>query len=131
MGVVDDRDEHFAGAMDFKSLLDQEPFAAMVVTLELNLKGFAEDPEGIVIGMQGAIDDGGDHPFGIMLEEGVLEHGLARARLAQDQAEAALLGVDLQDVEDLLLMGEQGDRLGIEGMALDAEMGADHKTARS
>ena len=43
MGVIDDRDEHFAGAMDFEGFLDQEAFAAMVAPFELDLKGFAED----------------------------------------------------------------------------------------
>src|SRR6266566_2810468 len=50
MGVVDDRHQQLAGAMDAKGFLDQEPFTAMVAALELNLKSFAEDTQGVVIG---------------------------------------------------------------------------------
>jgi hypothetical protein len=41
------------------------------------------------------------------LEEGLFEHALAGAGFAQDQAQAALLGVDAQDVEDFLLVNQQ------------------------
>ena len=43
MGVVDDGDEHFAGAMDAEGFLHQEPFAAVIVAFELNGKNLAED----------------------------------------------------------------------------------------
>jgi hypothetical protein len=39
-----------------------------------------------------------------------------------------LLGVDAEDVQDLLLVFEQGEVLGVEGVALETEMGADHKS---
>jgi hypothetical protein len=39
---------------------------------------------------------------------------------------AALLDVDPQDVEDLLLMFQQGKVLGVEGIALETEIGANH-----
>jgi hypothetical protein len=57
----------------------------------------------------------------------VLQNTFAGARFAQHQAEAALLGMDKEDVEDFLLVGQQRDGLGVEGMALEAKMGADHK----
>src|SRR5438045_4138446 len=57
MGVVDDGHQQLAGAMDAKGFLDQEPFATVVAALELNLKSFAEDAQGIVIDVESAVDD--------------------------------------------------------------------------
>lgn len=127
MSIVDDGDEHFARAMDFKSFLNEKPFAAVIVAFELELKSATENAEGVVIGVKGAIDHGSDHPFGIVVEERMFEHALAGARFAKNQAEAALLGVNVEDVEDLLLMGKERDGLGIEGMALQAEMRTNHR----
>ena len=61
-----------AGAMDFEGFLDQQPFAAMVVAFELDLKGLAEDAQGIVIGVQGAVDHRGDQAFGVVVEQACL-----------------------------------------------------------
>jgi len=47
--------------MDAEGLLDEQAFAAMIVALELDLKGFAEDAEGVVVSVEGAVDHGGDH----------------------------------------------------------------------
>lgn len=127
MGVINDGDQHFAGTMDFEGFLHEQAFTAMIAALELELESAAQDAQGVVIGVEGAIDYRSDHAFGIVIEQGLLEHAFAGARLAQDQAEAALLSVDDEDVEDLLLMGQQRDGLGIEGVALQAEVGADHK----
>jgi hypothetical protein len=126
MGVVEDRDEQLAGAMDFEGLLHQESLAAMVVTLKLDLEGFTEDAQGVVIGVERAVDDRRDEAFGIMLEQRLFEDAFAGARFAEHQTQAALLGVDAKDVEDFLLVREQGDRLGVEGLALQAEVSADH-----
>jgi hypothetical protein len=126
VGVVNDGDEHLAGAVDAEGVLDQEAFAVMVAPGELDLEGFAEDAERVVVGVEGAVDHRGDHAFGVVGKQGLFQDALAGARFAQDEAEAALLGVDVEDVEDLLLMGQQGERFGVEGMALEAEVGADH-----
>ena len=126
MGVVDDGDEQLTGAMDFAGFLDQQSLAAMVVTLERDLEGFTEDAQGVVIGVERAVDDRRDEAFGIMLEQRLFEDAFAGARFAEHQTQAALLGVDAKDVEDFLLVREQGDRLGIEGLALQAEVSADH-----
>ena len=107
VGVVDDGHEHFAGAMDAEGFLDQQAFAVVVAALELDLEGLAEDAQGVVIGVEGAVDDGSDHAFGVVGEERLFEDAFAGAGFAQHQAEAALLGVDAEDVEDLLLVGEQ------------------------
>jgi hypothetical protein len=116
VGVVNDGDEHFAGAVDAEGFLDQQAFAAMVVALKLDLEGLAEDAQGVVIGVQGAVDNRGDHAFGVVVQEGLFEHAFAGAGFAQDQAEAALLGVDSEDVEDFLLVGQQREGFGSKGL---------------
>ena len=104
VGVVNDGDEHFAGAMDAEGLLDQQAFAVMVAALELDLERLAEDAQGVVVGVQGAVDDRGDHAFGVVVEQRLFEDAFAGAGFAEHQAEAALLGVDAEDVEDFLLV---------------------------
>ena len=42
-------------------------------------------------------------------------------------AKAALLGVDFEDIEDFLLMGEQADGFDVEGISLNTEVRTDHK----
>jgi hypothetical protein len=127
MGVVDDGDQHFAGAVDFEGFLDQEPLAVVVVALELDLEGFAEDAQGVVISVEGAVDDRGDQPFWVVVQKRLFEDRLAGAGLAQHQAQAALLGVDPEDVEDFLLVSQEREGFGVEGVALQAEVGADHR----
>ena len=51
-----------------------------------------------MISVKGAVDDGRYHPLGIVVEQRLFEHTLAGAGFAQNQAEAALLGVDAEDV---------------------------------
>ena len=126
VGVVNDGHEHFAGAVDAEGFLDQEALAVVVAALELDLESLAEDAQGVVIGVQGAVDHRGDHAFGVVVEEGLLEDALAGAGFAQHQAEAALLGMDSEDVEDFLLVSQQGEVFGVEGIALETEVRADH-----
>jgi hypothetical protein len=42
VGVVNNGHEHFAGALDPKGFLDQQPFAVVIAALELDLEGFAD-----------------------------------------------------------------------------------------
>jgi len=122
MCVVNDGDEHSAGSVKAERFLDKEAFAFTVAAVELDLKGFAEDAQGVVIGVECAIDDGRDHALLVMGDKGVLEHALAGAGFAQDEAQAALLGMDAEDVEDLLLVSEQGYGFGFEGIASEPEV---------
>jgi hypothetical protein len=92
MSVVDDGHEEFGGAVETEGLVDQKPLAVVVVAAELDLKGLAEDAQGVVIGVKGAVDDGGDDALGVVLSERFLEDGLATARFAQNQTETALFG---------------------------------------
>ncbi len=128
VGVVDNGDEHFAGAMDFEGLLDEQPFAAMIMAFELDLESLAKDAQGVVVSVKGPVDYGSDHAFGILIDQRLLEDAFACARLAQKQTEAALLGVNAEDVEDFLLMREQRDGLGVERISLEAKVRANHKS---
>jgi len=111
VGVVDDGHEHLAGAVDLVGLLDEEFLSAVVRAGELDLKGRAEDAQGVMVGVKGAVDDGGDEAFGVVFEQGVFEDALARAGLAADEAQAALQGVDLEYVEDFLRVEAKGCEL--------------------
>src|SRR5271169_6110294 len=112
--------------MDAEGLLHQQAFAVMVSPLKLDLKGFAEDAERVVIGVQRAVDDRGDHAFGVVRQEGLFQDAFAGAGFAEHQAQATLLSVDAKNVEDFLLERQQRDGLRVEGIALETKMGADH-----
>ena len=126
MGVVDDGHEHLAGALDLVGFLNEHALAAVILAGELDVECFAEDAEDVVVGVECPVDDGGDDAFGIVFDEGVFEDAFAGAGFSQDEAESALLGVDLQDVEDFLLVGQQGDGVAVEGITLESKVGADH-----
>jgi len=66
----------------------------MVAAFELDLEGLAQNAQSVVIGVKGSVDDGSDHAFGIVGEQGLFEDAFARARFAQNETETALLGVD-------------------------------------
>ena len=112
--------------MDAEGVLDEQAFAVMVAAFELDLEGFAKDAQRVVIRVQGAIDHRRDHPFGVVGEEGLFEDALAGAGFAQHEAEAALLSVNAEDVEDFLLVRQERDGFRVEGMTLETKVGADH-----
>ena len=64
--------------------------------------------------------------FGSCWTSAVFDDALAGAGLTDDEAQAALLAVDAQGIEDLLLMGQQAGVVLGEGAALEAKMCADH-----
>jgi hypothetical protein len=130
MGVINDGNEQLSGTVETEGMSHQKAFAVMIASFKLNLKGLAEDTQGIVVGMQGAVDHGCDHAFGIMAKKGLFEDTFAGAGLAEHQAKTTLLGVNQEDVEDFLLMGQEGGGFGVEGMALEAEVGTKHKKMR-
>jgi len=92
------------------------------MSVEVDFKGRAENTQGVVVGVEGTIDHGGDHAFGVMGEKGGFENAFSGTGFADDQAETTLLGVDEEDIEDVLLVGEQGQGFVVEGMALKAEV---------
>jgi len=127
VGIVNDGYQHFAGAVNAEGLLDEQPFAVMIAALELDLERFAKDAERVVVGVQSAVDHRRDHAFGVMGQERLFEDTFAGAGFTEHQTQPALLGVDAEDVEDFLLVSQQCDRFGVEGIALEAKMGTDHK----
>ena len=109
VGVVDDGGEHLAGGVQATRFGDETPLAAHVVPLGFDLKRLAQDTERGVVGVQGAIDDRRDEALGVEFAQGALEHALAGAGLAHDEAETSLLAVHADDVEHLLLVGQKRD----------------------
>lgn len=103
----------------------------LLVALELDLESLAEDAQGVVIGVKGAVDDGCDDAFGILVQEGLFQNALAGAGFAQDQTEPALVGMDFEDFENLLLVGKEGKAFEIEGITLETKMSSDHKAGGS
>ena len=75
---------------------------------------------------EGAVDDRRNPAFGVVRQEGLFEDAFAGAGFTEHQTEAALLGMDAEDVEDFLLVRQQRDGFRVEGIALQAEVGADH-----
>jgi hypothetical protein len=61
-----------------------------------------------------------------MGQERLFQNAFAGARFAEHQTQTALLGMDAEDVEDFLLVGQQRDGFRVEGIALETKMGADH-----
>jgi hypothetical protein len=74
MGVINDGDEHFAGPVDAEGLLDEKAFTPMIVALELDLKGFAEDAERVVVSVERAVDHGCDHAFGVVIQQRLFQN---------------------------------------------------------
>jgi|TARA_B110001454_G_scaffold193323_1_gene194145 hypothetical protein len=62
-----------------------------------------------------------------MIDEGVFENGFTGAGMTENETETALLSMNQEDVEDILLVVEQGDMLRIEGVLLETKMGTNHK----
>jgi hypothetical protein len=76
--------------------------------------------------VQCAGDDGRDESLRVEGLESVFEDGFACAGLTHDEAEAALLAVDAQGIEDGLLMRQEFDFLRVEGISGQSEVGFDH-----
>jgi len=104
MGVIDDGNDGFAFVVEVAGFGDEACFASMVIAVYVDLHGLAKEAQEAGPGVEGAVDDGGDPLFGVVVDDGVFEDGFAGAGLAEDEAEAALLGVDFEDVEVALLV---------------------------
>src|SRR5579863_6653350 len=112
--------------VDAPRLLDQPALAGEVSSVGIDLERLAEDAQGAVIRVQGPVDHGREQALRVMTAEGLLDDALARAGLADDDAQPPLLAVYAQRVEDLLLHREQRRRVVAEWVALETEVGADH-----
>ena len=115
-----------AGVVEAEGLLDEPAFALEGGAFKLDAEGVAEDLDGVGVGVQGA-GDGGDQvlAFGEALQ-GLLDDAFAGARLAEHEAEATLLAMDLEGVVDLALLGQQFQLAQVEGGLGQSVEGSDH-----
>ena len=128
VGVIDDGDDGFSFVVEVAGFGDEACFAAVVVAVDVDLHGLAEEAQEAGPSVKGTVDDGGNPLFGVVVDDGVFKDGFARAGFAEDEAEAALLGVYFEDVEVALLVRKEG--LGFvddKGVLGEAEVGAYHE----
>lgn len=107
MGVVDDGYEHLAFVVDFPSGFNQQFFPACVPSFDFDAEGFAEDVQGVRVGMQCPGDGRSDHLFGVVIDDGLFDDAFARAGFTHDQAKPALLSMNFDGFKYLLLMRNQ------------------------
>jgi hypothetical protein len=107
VGVVYDGDEEFSFGIEGTGFGDESGFAFVVGSVAFEVEGLAQESEDVAPGVEGSVDDGGDPIFEVMVDEVVFEDGFSGAGFADDETEAALLGVDFEDVEVALLMGQE------------------------
>ncbi len=74
VGVIDDGDEHFAAVVDAVGFFDEALFAGVTFAVGIDLKRLAQNSDGAEVGVQGAVDDGGNHLFCVMPAHGLLEN---------------------------------------------------------
>jgi hypothetical protein len=122
VGVVNDGDEHFAFMIDFPAGIDEEFFAFCVASVGFYFEGGAEDVECVCVGVECSGDGRSDHAFWIMINYGLLDDAFACAWFTHNDAEAALLGMNLDGLEDFLLMWQQSRFLLIEGILFYSEV---------
>src|SRR5262249_17874591 len=124
--VVEDGGQCFAGVIEAEGLLDESAFALEGGVIELDAEGVAEDLDGVGVSVQGACDAGDQVLFFGEAQQGLLDDGLAGAGDAEDEAETALLTMDLEDVVNLLLLGQEFQLAAVEGVLGESVEGSDH-----
>jgi len=99
----------------------------VITAIAFEFKGLAEESQDVVPGVEGAVDDGGNPVFGVVMYEVIFEDCFPGARFAEDEAEPTLLGVDFEDVEvALLMLKEWSFFIDDEGVTGEAEVLPDH-----
>ncbi len=127
VGVVYDGDDVFAFDIECASFSNDAGLAFVIVAVGFEFEGLAEEAQDVVPAVERAVDDRSDPVFGIVGDDVAFEDGLSGAGFSQDEAESALLGVDFEDVEVALLMGEKGRIVSDdEGVLGKAEVLSDH-----
>ena len=126
MGVVNDGGNHDAEMVEAERFLDETFFAGEVTAIDFQAKGVAQDAQGVAIGVESAGHGGGNQAFLIMILEGLFDDRFTRAGLSQQQAQPALLAMDPQGIENVLLMRQQRNGVGVERAGAQAEIGTDH-----
>jgi hypothetical protein len=107
MGVINDRDEHFALMVDLPARLDEEFLALGVATVGFDLERLAEDMQRIGVGVKGSGDGWGDHALGVMVEDGMFNDAFPCAGFSHDDAQSPLLAMDFDCLKNVLLMGQK------------------------
>src|SRR5690606_1385180 len=79
-----------------------------------------------MVGVKRSVDDGGNHAFRVVLAQRLFHDALAGTGISHDHTQAALLAVDAQGIENLLLLGQQSEPLSTEGVLVEAKVSADH-----
>ncbi len=126
MSIIEDGGHTLAGVVEAEGLFDEFAFAGEGGAFELDAEGVAEDFDGVGVGVQGS-RDGGDEVLVVgEFLDGLFDDALAGAGHAEHEAESALLAVDLERVEDLLLAGQEFEFAAVEGVLGESEEGADH-----
>lgn len=127
MGVVDDGNDDFSFGVEVTCFGDESSFAFVVGAVALEVEGLAEEAQDVAPGVKRSVDDGGDPVFEVMVDEVVFEDGFSGAGFADDEAKSTLLGVDFEDVEVALLVGQKGGLvIDDEGVFGEAEVLTDH-----
>jgi len=122
MGIIDNGNKGFSRAMKSQGLIDQMAFAFTVTAVIVDLEGFAENPQRIVIRVKRPVDQRGDHAFLVVTGEGPLDEAFAGSRISENQTKTALPGMDQEHLEDTSLLIEKAGRVLIEGEFLKAEV---------
>ncbi len=104
MGVVDERDDHFAILIELMDLGEEPLFTLEIAAIGFGLEGVAKQAQQRGIGVKGAGDRCDHEPFGIVVQQDGFDGGFAGAGLAEQEAKAALLAMDQEGIKDVLLM---------------------------
>ena len=126
MGVVNDDDEGSAGTVQGVSFSNEPFLTGKGIALVFGFKSVAQHFHRIKVGVQGAADVDHQGCFFRLLVDAGPDHGFAGARFSHEQAKAALVGMNFQDVKDLLLQGQKRDICGTEWIGVYAVKRPDH-----
>lgn len=127
VGVINDGDDMFAFDIECASFGDDPALALMIVAVGFEFEGLAKQAEDVVPAVERAVDDWGDPVLGVVGDDVAFEDSFSGARFSQDKTQAALLGMDFEDVEVALLMGEKWRIVGDdEGVFGKTEVLSDH-----
>jgi len=120
MGVVDNDNDGFPVAVQIEGFFDQALFTFKIRPLVFHIKGMTQHPDGVAIRMQGPCDIHHDGRFFRIPVDCVFYAGFSRAGFSHQQAQSALVRMDLDDIEDLLLVVQQLYAVRMEGIGVNA-----------
>ncbi len=104
MGVINERDDHFAVLIELMDLGEQAAFTLEIAAVRFGLEGIAKEPQQRGIGVERAGDRSEHKPFGIVLQKNGFDDRFPRAGLTEQETKTALLAMNQEGIKDLLLM---------------------------